>query len=165
MGDSGQIRRAINELTANGEELYAKVCEVTALDVSAKTVDVAPVDGTAEVFGVPLQADTQGGGLVVFPAVGSKALVVFTSKHTAVAVGYGEIDGIAYSDTQGAEWAVKGGKVSVKNGGYSLKQALDDLIDAIGQLTVTTGVGPSGIPVNKAAFDAVKQNIANLLND
>lgn len=153
----------MNELLKSGEELYAKVCEVTAIEAGAKTIDVSPVDGTAEIFGVPLQADSEGGGLVFFPKVGSKVVVAFTSKHTAVAVGFGEVDGIAYQDTQGVEWRIKDGKLSVKNGDYGLKQALDELIDAIGQLTVTTGVGPSGIPVNKAAFEGIKNNLAKFL--
>jgi hypothetical protein len=59
----GQVRQALQELYRSGEELYAKVCEATA-------VDVRPLDGTAEILGVPLQADTQGGGLVVFPKAG-----------------------------------------------------------------------------------------------
>jgi hypothetical protein len=165
MGNGGQIRGALNELLKNGEELYAKVCEVTVVDEAAKTADVAPVDGSAEIFGVPLQADTQGEGLVVYPKVGSHVLVVFTSKHTAAVCGVSEVDGMSYKDTQGVEWSVKGGKVSVRNGDYSLKQAFYDLIDTIGRLTVTTGVGPSGIPVNKAEFDVVKENVGKILND
>jgi hypothetical protein len=163
MAESGQIRGALQELLKNGEEIYAKVCEVIAINAGAKTVDVKPVDDTAEIFNVPLQAGTQGAGLVVFPALLSKVLVVFTSKHTAVMCNVSEIDGLAYKDTSGAEWMIRDGKITVKNGSYSIKQALDDLIDAIVKLTVTTGVGPSGIPVNKEEFSVVKQKLNDLL--
>lgn len=163
MAESGQIRSALNELLKTGEEIYAKVCEVLSVNDSVKTIDVKPVDGTAEVFNVPLQADTQHGGLVVFPSVGSKVLVVFTSKNTAVMCNVGEIDGLTYKDTKGVEWEIKDGKVTLKNSSYSIRQAFDDLIAAIGRLTVTTGVGPSGIPINKAEFDAVKQKLNDLL--
>ena len=163
MAESGQIRSALNELLKTGEEIYAKVCEVLSVNDSVKTIDVKPVDGTAEVFNVPLQADTQHGGLVAFPSVGSKVLVVFTSKNTAVMCNVGEIDGLTYKDTKGVEWEIKDGKVTLKNSSYSIRQAFDDLIAAIGRLTVTTGVGPSGIPINKAEFDAVKQKLNDLL--
>jgi hypothetical protein len=163
MTESGQIRKSLSELMKTGEEIYAKVCEVLSIDTAAKTIDVKPVDDTAEIFNVPLQADTQGDGLVVFPAAGSKVLVVFTSKHTAVMCNAGEVDGMAYKDTKGVELIIKDGKITVKNSAYGIAQAFNDLIDAIGKLTVTTGVGPSGIPVNKSEFDAIKQNLGNLL--
>ena len=46
-------------------------------------------------------------------------------------------------------------------GGAGLKKTLEELIDAITKLTVTTGVGPSGVPVNVADFIKIKQ----VLND
>jgi hypothetical protein len=162
MNESGKIREAIGILAGNGEELYAKVCAVLAVHEDTKSIDVQPVDGTAEIMNVPLQADTQSNGLVIFPKKGSRVLVVFTSKHTAVMCNTGEIDGIEYKDTQGVEWRIRDGKITVKNSRYSLKQAFDELMDAIGKLTVTTGVGPSGVPINKTEFEAIKQKINNL---
>jgi hypothetical protein len=47
--------------------------------------------------------------------------------------------------------------------GEGLKKLLEDLITAITQLTVTTGVGPSGAPINAAAFNAIKNRLGNLL--
>jgi hypothetical protein len=55
------------------------------------------------------------------------------------------------------------GLLSVKNGKYSLRTAFDDLLTAINALTVTTGTGPSGTPINFAQFDAVKSNLNNFL--
>lgn len=40
--------------------------------------------------------------------------------------------------------------------GDTLKGLLDELIDAIGALTVPTGVGPSGTPINIAQFQSIK---------
>ncbi len=47
--------------------------------------------------------------------------------------------------------------------GEGLKKVMTDLITAITQLTVPTGVGPSGIPINAAAFNAIKTRLGNFL--
>jgi hypothetical protein len=67
------------------------------VDTGAKTVDVKPVDDTAEICNVPLQADAQGGGLVIFPRVKSNVLVSFTSKQTAAVIMYSEVDKVLLS--------------------------------------------------------------------
>lgn len=50
-------------------------------------------------------------------------------------------------------------------GGSGLKKTLENLIDAITKLTVTTGVGPSGTPINVADFIKVKQDLSNYLEE
>ena len=57
-----------------------------------------------------------------------------------------------------------GGFTMIKSG-EGLKKVLEDLIMAITQLTVPTGVGPSGIPINVAAFQAIKTRLNNFLED
>jgi hypothetical protein len=49
--------------------------------------------------------------------------------------------------------------------GNELKGLMSDLIDAIAQLTVPTAVGPSGIPINLAAFKAVQARLDEMLSD
>ena len=50
-------------------------------------------------------------------------------------------------------------------GGSGLKKTLESLIDAIVKLTVTTGVGPSGTPINAPDFMKVKQDLSNYLEE
>lgn len=50
-----------------------------------------------------------------------------------------------------------------KNSG--LKKTLDDLLKAIRNLTVTTGVGPSGPPVNIADFIKIQNDLVNYLEE
>lgn len=50
-------------------------------------------------------------------------------------------------------------------GGAGLKKTLGDLCDAIGQLTVPTGTGPSGTPINIASFTQIKQGLNDYLED
>jgi len=51
------IKEAIQQILQNDEEIYSIVGEVTAVDESARTVDVQPNDESAELFGVLLQAN------------------------------------------------------------------------------------------------------------
>ena len=49
------------------------------------------------------------------------------------------------------------------NGASGLKKTLSDLIDAINLLTVPTGTGPSGTPINSATFTNIKTDLNNYL--
>lgn len=74
-------------MTATGAEIYCKICVVDAVDEKARTVDVSPLDESAPILGVNLQAN-QGGeaGLVAFPAKGSHVVVAFLNDAAAVVV-------------------------------------------------------------------------------
>lgn len=52
---------------------------------------------------------------------------------------------------------------TIKNNASGLKKTLEDLIAAIKTLTVPTGVGPSGTPINAAAFTRVEQDLKNYM--
>jgi len=56
-------------------------------------------------------------------------------------------------------------KLSFKNENESLKTLIDELIDAITQITVTTGVGASGTPINIQAFTDIKQRFSTILKE
>lgn len=53
--------------------------------------------------------------------------------------------------------------VTLAKGSSGLKKTLDDLLTAIQKMTVTTGVGPSGPPINMADFVKVQQDLNNYL--
>lgn len=55
------------------------------------------------------------------------------------------------------------GGLTLTKGSSGLKKTLDDLLTAILALTVTTGVGPSGTPINAADFQKVQQDLSNYL--
>jgi hypothetical protein len=58
---------------------------------------------------------------------------------------------------------IEDGILTIENDSYSLRKAFDDFIAAIEKMTVTTGVGPSGTPVNIAEFKAIAQKLDNFL--
>lgn len=55
--------------------------------------------------------------------------------------------------------------LTLTKGAAGLKKTLDDLLTAIQQLTVTTGVGPSGPPINIADFKKVQQELKDYLEE
>ena len=63
------------------------------------------------------------------------------------------------------------GEISIDSGGIlnfnsknvTLGSVLSELMLALKNLTVPTGVGPSGIPINLSAFEAVNQKLKQML--
>lgn len=55
------------------------------------------------------------------------------------------------------------GGLTLKKGSSGLKKTLNDLLAALQKLTVPTGVGPSGVPVNIADFAKIQQDLSNYL--
>ena len=60
------------------------VCTVDAVDKTARTVDCSPLDESAPLLGVNLQANQENDcGIVVFPKVGSFVVVGFVAEGSA----------------------------------------------------------------------------------
>lgn len=53
--------------------------------------------------------------------------------------------------------------ITVTRGSSGLKKTLNDLLTALQELTVPTGVGPSGMPINVADFVKIQQDLNNYL--
>lgn len=76
-----------------GSEIYCKVCTVDSVDEKARTVDCTPLDESAPLVGVNLQANQEGDtGVVCFPAVGSYVIVAFITPAVAAVVLCDKID-------------------------------------------------------------------------
>ena len=58
---------------------------------------------------------------------------------------------------------VTSGGLTLKKGGAGLKKTLESMLDAICQLTVPTGVGPSGVPINMASFQKIKTEVSQYM--
>jgi hypothetical protein len=61
---------------------------------------------------------------------------------------------------------IKAGTASLESTilGETLKEKLESLIDAINAITVPTGVGPSGTPINAATFSTIKSQLSQILS-
>jgi len=113
------IKTAIQALAKTRDEKYCKICIVDAVDETARTVDVSPIDESAPILGVNLQANQSGEmGVVCFPKVGSFVVVAFLSPATAVVVLTDEIEKVILKldESDPVELEVVGGSVSLKVG-------------------------------------------------
>ena len=79
-----KIAEHIRELADNGDEIYAKIGVVKSVNTKDRTCDVDPIDGSATIFGVRLQADINGSdGFLIVPVKGSHVIVNFLNKNAA----------------------------------------------------------------------------------
>ncbi|TXI14619.1 MAG: hypothetical protein E6Q66_05825 [Pedobacter sp.] len=209
-----QIIKTLQKLNDTGEQPYAKVCTVHRVDKENKRCDVIPVDGTAELFDIPFQADVEGTGLCFYPAEDSKVLVVFINKHHACICNVSEVDLLKLAidkmefsvdkdalllkneemeflidkdklnlkkddvkfviDQAGLNLEKGKVKFSITQGGFqlkteaqSLKKLIDELLEAIAAITVTSSPtgGLTGPPMNAATFTAIQTKFNSLLKD
>jgi len=141
---------------------------------------VIPVDGTAELFDVSFQADSQGGGLCFYPAVNSNVLVVFINKHHACICNVSEVD-LMKLVIDKMEFSVDKDGLSLKNGdveflvnqsGFllkkkdeTLKKLMTELLDAIQAMVFTTSQGPTTLLQNASTFKTIQTRFNTLLKD
>lgn len=80
----GSIRDAIRQLAKSDGETVALVCTVDEIDKEARTVDCTPINESAPLLGVNLQAN-QGSdfGLVIYPEKGAYVVVGFVADGAA----------------------------------------------------------------------------------
>ena len=78
------IRDAIQQIVKNQMPLVAIPCRVLEVRESDGVCDVEPLDGTAKIFDVLINAEqTDSEGIVRVPAVDSVVYVTFVSKDVA----------------------------------------------------------------------------------
>jgi hypothetical protein len=162
MPEENDLASAIRQLSDKNEEIYAKVCEVLSFDQLERTVDVKPIDASAEIFGVRLQADSDNGGLVLAPKIGSFVLVVFLNKNAALVVNTSELD---YYDLiiDKVNFKVDKDGFLLRKENETLKKLMADLIAAIKKMSFTTNVGPTINLINIAEFEAVEKRFNKFL--
>ena len=178
MADENDLAGALKNITKTSDEVYAKVCEVLEIDQDEKTVNVKPVDDTAEIYNVRLQAESESGGLVLFPKVGSMVLVVFINKNNAAVVNTSEIEKLELV-IENSELQIDKDKflfkreqvqLEVDQEGFllkkeneTLKKLMADLITAIKALKFTTNNGPTINLINIADFIALENRFNQFL--
>jgi hypothetical protein len=78
------IKEAIRQLAQGDRQTVSLVCTVDAVDHAARTVDCTPIDESAPLLGVNLQANQESRfGIVAFPKVGSFVVVGFIADGSA----------------------------------------------------------------------------------
>lgn len=78
------IKETIRQLAQGGRQSVSLVCTVDAVDKEARTVDCTPLDESAPLLSVNLQANQASTfGVVAFPKVGSYVVVGFVADGAA----------------------------------------------------------------------------------
>lgn len=78
------IKETIRQLAQGGRQSVSLVCTVEAVDRRKRTVDCTPLDESAPLLGVNLQAGQESTfGVVAFPKVGSYVVVGFVADGAA----------------------------------------------------------------------------------
>lgn len=78
------IREAIRQLAKGSADVHSLICTVDAVDKEKRTVDCSPIDESAPLLAVNLQANQNSKhGIVIYPKVGSYVVVSFVAEGSA----------------------------------------------------------------------------------
>jgi len=113
-------------------------------------------------------------GILITPVKGSSVIVSKLSGHDSncfVIIMFSEIesikitldDQVLFLDENGLSADLGTGKMEIKNNQENLKKLLQDLINEIMKITVTTPIGNSGTPINMVQLQMIGQRVALLL--
>jgi hypothetical protein len=112
------MKELIEKLVDIPSPYNSKLCKVVKVNKDARTCDVEPLDGTATIFDVRLQAfqdDTEG--VVLYPKMSSMVVVTLLNNETGYVSLTSEVDYVQF-----------------KNGGVDLRTELDKMFDLMGSL-------------------------------
>lgn len=88
-----EIKELLQKIAKEGLEVYSVPAKVTEVDEDTRTIDVEPLNGDPEIFGVNLQADPeQEDGIVLIPTKDSTVLVTFLDNTRAFVSLFSQVD-------------------------------------------------------------------------
>jgi|AMZC01.1.fsa_nt_AMZC01002902.1_18 hypothetical protein len=159
------LQEAIRILSQNDKSnlQVAKVVKVTG---NICTVDFE--DGRPLLDQVRLKAviDDDENAFLIIPKEGSYVLISPLAGNNANQII------AAYSVVERLELKIERTLFKIDKEGFllsrqndSLQNVLSDLIDAINSITVPTGTGPSGTPINSPSFNNIKLRLQKILKN
>lgn len=134
------MKEIIQKLASNGDEIYAKICEVISVDADNKTADLKPLDGSSDIFDAYLVTDDENGSLYLEPKIGSLVCVVFVTKTIAVVVNPSELLKFRLK-ISGVEMQIDKDGFLLKKENETLKKLMGDLITACRNMVFQTNSG------------------------
>lgn len=138
------------------------------IEVSNQQCTVDFQDGRPLLKGVRLKAvlDNNDNTFLLIPKIGSYVVVSPIMNNNAVQAI------VLYSEVEGLELKIHSTYFEINQDGFimsrqseNLASVLSSLIDAICNITVPTGTGPSGMPINSATFTTIKNRLLKILKD
>ncbi len=139
-------------------------------DRGAINVDFAYLGTSAEC--VVLQSTTGANNSFVLPSVGTQVVCWLESgKNIALGTVFSDSEPVPseataegyYQQVGEMTFQISDNKASLKNASNDLKTLLNDILNIIQNLTVSTPMGPSGTPL-PPTFQAVQQAVQDLNN-
>lgn len=150
---SDKISQLIKQLSGDALQYKKSICKVVKVDGNVLTLE--PLNGSS-VFEARIKVDDKAKqGINIVPAENSIVIIDVCNEGK---IAYLEL----LSEIKEIDIYVKE-KIMIANAQNNLGKILEDLISAIESLTVTTSMGPSGVPINVAQFSQIKTRIKNLL--
>lgn len=150
------IQEAIRKIAASGLELYCKVCKVEAVDEETRTIDCSPIDGSAPLLGVNLQANQKSEeGVVLFPAVGSYVVVAFMNPSVGMVVLQEKVDKVC----------LKIGETSSTWTGDRIEIAVKDTTVSINSEKIVMNGGQIGGMLNAEKFISKINELITIFNN
>lgn len=164
---SQELTSALHEFVGKRQTVAVIPATVLAVDTDGLTCDVEDSEGI-KIFDVRLRSALNGDkhGFVIIPKADSSVLIanIGASPNEYFVVSVSEVSKVtAWVDQTRFDLDATG--ILLQRSEQTLKLILNALIDQIKLITVNvTAVGsPTGPPINAAAFDVIKNNIAQLL--
>jgi hypothetical protein len=119
---------AIREIAKPAAEVFSIVGAVIAVNADARTCDVRPANGQADIYDVRIQAAPMGDeGMSYTPKVGSVVVVTFLNRHTGYVAAASELKDW-YLICNDVRLGDEDGEKAVK--GTALNSRLTDMIGA-----------------------------------
>lgn len=157
------IKETIRQLAQGGRQSVSLVCTVDAVDKTARTVDCTPLDESAPLLGVNLQANQESTfGVVAFPKVGSYVVVGFVADGAAGVV-------LLTDEVESVEVVISGdtARISADKDGVRVLMGDDTSAELTKEGITLNGGGLGGIvKVEQLTehFNAIENDINELKN-
>ncbi|MEI7487104.1 MAG: hypothetical protein WCJ72_06780 [Chryseobacterium sp.] len=156
------MKEIIQKLASTGDEIYAKICEVTSVDQDNKTADLKPLDGSSEIFDAYLVTDDENGSLYLEPKAGSLVCVVFVTKEIAVMVSPSELVRMRLK-IEGVELEIDKDGFLLKKENETLKKLMGDFIKACRNMVFQTNAGITIELLTDPEFEALETRFNQFL--
>ena len=124
------------------------------LSNNALSLKIRSVDDTTDKFSIVVDATDEGGGKIDIKAAEGKT-IISVDKEGNFTLTTAENLTLSSGGGSGEEKSILG---------ETLKGKLEELIDEINKITVPTGVGPSGTPINAAALESISTGLSDILS-
>ena len=137
---------------------FANVFQATVIEVGSATCKIKVTDNDLELEDVLFTATEENEqGFLLIPENNTNVLVglIGDDENSLYLVAIDEINQVKIKigdqtfviDSNGLNLDMTSGKLTLKNGASDLKDLLLDIVSMVKQITVSTGVGPSGTPL------------------